>query len=178
MGLVKGLRGSTKTRVSEEDLVYTEDKDGEGAPLVMAPAELVKCGWVPQKAVNDKPGVDVVRVRALNGREKSAARDLYARQGEASMNLEIVARGIVRVNRETSPEAIRAYADALAAEDPMALDLLARYIDAKTMLQDPASGYAFARAMLGYVAPPAPAEPAGPTPAEVSDDAGASKSAG
>lgn len=144
MGILKG--GST-LRLTEEDLVYSEDPD------VTVPPELAGCGWVPREQCQVRPGADELRTRALTDAEKTAARDRYGRAGEATMNLFTAQRGVIRVGKadvKKAPDKVAGYVAALAQQDPTALDLLARRIDAVTMGRDPADGYALARGLLGY----------------------------
>ncbi len=161
------LQGATTVKASEEDVVWSEDPD------VVVPAELQGCGWIPADACKDRPGADTLRIRGLTAAERSRSRDVWARQGEASMNHFVARAGTVRWNKEKKAEKVAARVDELAQREAVALDLLAHRILLITRGVDPADGYAFCRQSLGYEEPPKS------TPAEGGEeaaDAGGSKS--
>lgn len=161
------LKGGATLRLTEEDVVYSEDPD------VTVPPHLAGCGWVPQGECQDRVGADVLRIRAMTDAEKTRARDLWARSGEASMNAFTVKCIVIRVNRwdvKKHPEKVAAWIAAATQQQPIMTDLLARRGDAITMGTDPAAGYPFARRTLGYPEPEA--KEVGP------DEGGESKSDG
>ena len=93
-------------------------------------------------------------------------RDVYVREGEAASNLYACTVGTLRVAKRKKTAEVVAWVELLAQQDPVALDLLGRYILSLTRGVDPAvEDYPIARRVLGYE-----------TPEEVADAGGGSKS--
>lgn len=173
------LEGDVTIIESEEDVVYSED------PGVSVPDKLKGCGWVSASEATVMPGKkggDVVTERALGPAERSKYRNIAQSEGQASAFHFVALTAVIKVGKIRKPSEVRKWVNAVAQRAPMALDLLALRVLARTNGSDPTELYPFCRSKLGYETEPTPveddAEPGkGSAPAEEGDpDEGASKS--
>lgn len=171
MGLI--IKGSIKVKSSEEELAYSEDRG------VVAGARRAGCGWVPLGELErvDSTVADIVTVRTLAPDESTRARDIGDNRAVASANLFVVRTCIKEVRTAIEGRVVRLQGDeaidwvnAIALENPTALDLLADRIRVRSRSGDVEADYRANRKLFG--------KPQPPEEKEGQQDDGASKSGG